>query len=118
MIRRTPLGGPFHDEMALLLALVGVEIVSKKLDYQSGRPDLNRRLLDSQARIRRLGGSEGVERRASHQQKPLGGIAVGRGRSDNVGSRDWLPKIANAGESLTRLLFELVGATPPPGVRP
>jgi hypothetical protein len=32
----------------------------------SGRPDLNRRPLDPQARIRCLAWSEGVERRASH----------------------------------------------------
>src|SRR5215470_19350440 len=35
-----------------------VEIFSKKLDYQSGRPDLNRRPLDPQSRSgRRWGGS-------------------------------------------------------------
>ena len=46
--QRTPLEGPFRTRMAPLLALVGVEICSKKLNYQSGRPDLNRRPLDPQ----------------------------------------------------------------------
>ena len=54
--------------------------------FWSGRPDLNRRPLDPQARIRCLPRSEGVERRASHQQKPPEEIAVNRGRSDGVGS--------------------------------
>jgi predicted alpha/beta-hydrolase family hydrolase len=46
--RCAPLEGPFHQGMALLLALVGVEIYSKNLSYQLGRPDLNRRPLDPQ----------------------------------------------------------------------
>src|SRR5215472_9828067 len=41
-----PLEGPFHKRMALLLALMGVEVYSKKCHYQSGRPDWNRRPLD------------------------------------------------------------------------
>src|SRR5215469_7102941 len=46
--RRTSLEGPLHNKMALLLALVRRNYIRKKLDYQSGRPDLNRRPLDPQ----------------------------------------------------------------------
>ncbi len=43
--------------------------------FWSGRPDLNRRPLDPQARMRCLGWSEGVERRARHLQKHPGRAA-------------------------------------------
>jgi hypothetical protein len=56
----------------------------------SGRPDMNRRPLDPQARIRRLARSEGVERGASHLQRRSDWVWIGGGESEGVGSRGWL----------------------------
>src|SRR5712691_6890880 len=58
--------------------------------FWSGRPDLNRRPLDPQARIRCLMRSEGVGLRASHLRLRSAGVAVGRDESEWVGSRGWL----------------------------
>ena len=44
--RRTFLEGSLHNKLALLLALVWRNYIRKKLNYQLGRPDLNRRPLD------------------------------------------------------------------------
>jgi hypothetical protein len=45
--------GPFHKEIGSPAGSLEVEIHSKKLSYQSGRPDLNRRPLDPQSHASR-----------------------------------------------------------------
>jgi hypothetical protein len=67
-------------------------MVSTVFEKSSGRPDLNRRPLDPQARIRCLARSEGVGRGASPADSPRG-VAVSPGESEGIGSRNWLPRI-------------------------
>jgi hypothetical protein len=65
----------------------------------SGRPDMNRRPLDPQARIRRLARSEGVGQGAIHLEKPSNWVGIGSGESEGVGSRSWLPGSPHADSS-------------------
>jgi hypothetical protein len=65
----------------------------------SVQPDLNRRPLDPQARIRRLARSEGVGQGAIHLEKPSSWVGIGSGESEGVGSRSWLPGSPHADSS-------------------
>src|SRR5262249_22453140 len=63
-----------------------VYIYSKKLDYQSGRPDLNRRPLDPQSRSGRRWTSLSVAQRALDQPQQSPDVAGCRLMSAGVGS--------------------------------
>ena len=60
-------GGAVAQQVGSFVGSYVVKIYSKKLDYQSGRPDLNRRPLDPQSRSRRRWTSPGVAQWALDQ---------------------------------------------------
>jgi hypothetical protein len=80
------LGRAIAQQVGSFVGSCVVKICSKKSDYQSGRPDLNRRPLDPQSRSLRRWTSPGVAQRALDQARQSPGVAGCRLMSACVGS--------------------------------
>src|SRR5499427_5248004 len=92
-----PVGGPFHAANGSFVGSGGIERYSKKSDYQSGRPDLNRRPLDPQSRSGRRWTWLSVAQWAPDQPRQSPGVAGCRLKSACVGS--WFGSFARGGRS-------------------
>jgi hypothetical protein len=90
-------GGAVAQQVGSFVGSCVVEVYSKKSDYQSGRPDLNRRPLDPQSRSGRRWTSPGVAQWALDQARQSPGVAGRRLMSACVGS--WFGSFPGEGRS-------------------
>jgi len=79
-------GGAVAQQVGSFVGSCVVEVYSKKFDYQSGRPDLNRRPLDPQSRSGRRWAWLSVAPWALDQSRQSPGVAGCRLKSAHVGS--------------------------------
>src|SRR5215470_4917792 len=85
-------GGAVAQQVGSFAGSYVVEVYSKKVGYQSGRPDLNRRPLDPQSRSVRRWAWLSVAPWALDQARPSPGVAGCRLMSACVGS--WIGSFA------------------------
>jgi len=79
-------GRAVAQQVGSFVGSCAVKVYSKRLDYQSGRPDLNRRPLDPQSRSGRRWTSLSVAQWALDQPRQSPGVAGRRPTSACVGS--------------------------------
>ena len=95
-------GGAVAQQVGSFVGSCVVEVYSKKFDYQSGRPDLNRRPLDPQSRSGRRWAWLSVAPWALDQSRQSPGVAGCRLKSAHVGS--WNGSLGAAKRALVECL--------------